>query len=205
MKLKLLTSNSKLKKDGIFNFDIPAYKSSTGLITCPHARDCIANCYARQGTYLFWTTKRKHEANLLATQQNDFCENMIIEIIESKANIIRIHSAGDFYNREYISKWLTIMDAMPHVIFYAYTKSFKMFDGLSLPENFKMIQSQGGIYEIDENKAHAKVWENESDIPDNYSKAIESDINAVYNDKIALVYHGGKKHNGNSFINKKAV
>ena len=204
MKLKLLTSNSKLKKDGIYNFDIPAYKSSTGLITCPHARDCIANCYARQGTYLFWTTKRKHEANLAATLQADFCLDMVIEIITSKANIIRIHSAGDFYNKEYIAKWLTIMDAMPHITFYAYTKSFKMFDGISLPVNFKMIQSQGGIYEIDETKAHAKVWENESDIPKNYSKAIESDINAVYNDKIALVYHGGKKHNNNSFINKAA-
>jgi hypothetical protein len=127
---------------------------------------------------------------------------MVIEVITSKASIIRIHSAGDFYNREYIAKWLTIMDSLPHITFYAYTKSFKMFDGISLPSNFKMIQSQGGINPIDESKAHAKVWENESDIPADYSKAIESDINAVYNDKIALVYHGGKKHNGNSFINK---
>jgi hypothetical protein len=203
MKLKLLTSNSKLKKDSIFNFDIPAYKSSTGLITCPHAKDCISNCYARQGTYIFSNVKAKHEKNLQATLENDFCENMIIDVIESKANIIRIHSAGDFYNKEYISKWLKIIDALPHVTFYAYTKSFKMFDGIELPKNFKIIQSQGGIYEIDENKAHSKVFENESDIPKNYSKAIESDLNAVYNDKIALVYHGSKKHNGNSFINKK--
>lgn len=202
MKLKLLTSNSKLKKDGIFNFDIPAYKSSTGLITCPHARDCIANCYARQGTYNFSNVKAKHEANLAATLTNDFVVDMIGEIMTSKANIIRIHSAGDFYSKEYISKWLIIMDSLPHITFYAYTKSFKMFESMTLPVNFKMIQSQGGINPIDETKAHAKVWENESDIPANYSKAIESDINAVYNDKIALVYHGGKKHNGNSFINK---
>jgi hypothetical protein len=205
MKLKLLTSNSKLKKDGIFNFDIPAYKSSTGLITCPHARDCIANCYARQGTYVFSNVKAKHEANLQATLQDDFCENMIIEIIESKADIIRIHSAGDFYNREYISKWLKIIDSLPHIKFYAYTKSFAMFTGMQLPENFKMIQSQGGINPIDESKPHSKVFENESDIPEDYSKAIESDLNAVYKDKIALVYHGSKKHNGNAFINKKVA
>jgi hypothetical protein len=202
MKLRLLTSNSKLKKDGIFNFDIPAYKSSTGLITCPHAKDCIVNCYARQGTYNFSGVKRKHEANLQATLQDDFTIEMIGEIMTSKANIIRIHSAGDFYNREYIAKWLTIMDAMPHITFYAYTKSFTMFIGMSIPSNFKMIQSQGGIYNIDENKAHSKVFEFEKDIPADYSKAIESDLNAVYNDKIALVYHGGKKHNGNAFINK---
>lgn len=205
MKLKLLTSNSKLKKDGIFNFDIPAYKSSTGLITCPHARDCIANCYARQGTYIFRNVKAKHEANLTATLTNNFVIDMIIEVIETKANIIRIHSAGDFYNREYILKWFKIMESLPHVIFYAYTKSFKMFESEILPTNFKMIQSQGGINPIDESKPHAKVWENESDIPTDYYEAIESDINAVYHDKIALVYHGTKKHNGNSFINKKAV
>lgn len=204
MKLKLLTSNSKLKKDGIFNFDIPAYKSSTGLITCPHARDCIANCYARQGTYNFSNVKRKHEENLAATLQDDFCIEMIGEIMTSKADIIRIHSAGDFYNREYIAKWLTIMDALPHITFYAYTKSFKMFDSISLPENFKMIQSQGGIYPINENKAHSKVFEFEKDIPKNYSKAIESDLAAVYNDKIALVFHGTKKPVFNGFINKAA-
>ena len=205
MKLKLLTSNSKLKKDSIFNFDIPAYKSSTGLITCPHAKDCIANCYARQGTYIFSNVRAKHERNLQATLENDFCENMIIDIIESKANIIRIHSAGDFYNREYISKWMKIIDALPHVKFYAYTKSFAMFEGMTLPENFKMIQSQGGINPIDETKPHAKVWENEKDIPKDYDKAIESDLVAVYSNRVGLSYHGSKKHNGNSFINKKAA
>lgn len=199
----LLTSNSKLKKDGIFNFDIPAYKSSTGLITCPHAKDCIANCYARQGTYNFSNVKAKHEANLAATLRDDFVINMIIEVIESKASIIRIHSAGDFYNREYIQKWFTIIDALPHVQFYAYTKSFKMFEGETIPSNFKMIQSQGGIYPIDESKAHSKVFEFEKDIPKEYSKAIDSDLNAVFKEKIALVYHGSKKPTMNSFINTK--
>lgn len=205
MKLKLLSSNSKLKKDGIFNFDIPAYKSSTGLITCPHARDCIANCYARQGTYVFSNVRAKHEKNLSATLQDDFCEEMIADIITSKADIIRIHSSGDFYSREYISKWFKIMEALPHVQFYAYTKSFKMFEGEAFPLNFKMIQSQGGIHEIDESKPHAKVWENKDMIPENYVKAIDSDMPAVTGHNVALVYHGTKKHNGNSFINKKAV
>jgi len=205
MKLKLLTSNSKLKKDNIFNFDIPAYRSNTGLITCPMAKDCIANCYARQGTYLISNVKAKHEANLAASLTDDFVLDMVIEVIETKANIIRIHSAGDFYSAEYIAKWISIMESLPHVIFYAYTKSFVMFDGLVLPANFKMIQSVGGINPIDESKPHASVWENEADIPSDYHKAIESDINAVYEDKIALVYHGTRKVIKNGFVTLSKV
>jgi hypothetical protein len=202
MKLKFLTSNSKLRKDNIYGFDIPAYKSSTGLITCPLAKDCIANCYARQGTYMFSGVKAKYERNLLATQGDDFVLDMITDIIESKASIIRIHSSGDFYNREYISKWMTIIDALPHVQFYAYTKSFTMFDYEQLPSNFKLIQSQGGVHAIDESKPHAKVFDSVDSFPSNYANASESDLVAVLSDKIALSYHGSKKHNGNAFINK---
>ncbi|MFZ4411484.1 MAG: GP88 family protein [Bacteroidales bacterium] len=205
MKLKFLTSNSKLRKDGIYGFDIPAYKSSTGFITCPLAKDCIANCYARQGTYVFKGVKAKYERNLESTQNDDFVLDMIIDIIESKAQIIRIHSSGDFYNREYIAKWLYIIESLPHVTFYAYTKSFSMFDYNVLPTNFKLIQSQGGVHAIDESKPHAKVFDSVDSFPSNYANASESDLVAVLNDKIALHYHGSKKHNGNAFINKKAA
>jgi hypothetical protein len=203
MKLKFLTSNSKLKKDGIYGFDIPAYKSSTGLITCPMAKDCIANCYARQGTYQFSIVKAKYERNLAASLTDDFVLDMITDIIESKAAIIRIHSSGDFYNREYISKWLTIMESLPHVQFYAYTKSFKMFSYESLPANFKLIQSEGGVHAIDTSKPHARVFDTE--IPENYSNASDSDLIAVLDKNIGLLYHGSKPHNGNNFINKKAA
>jgi hypothetical protein len=204
MKLKFLTSNSKLKKDNIFGFDIPAYKSTTGLITCPMAKDCIANCYARQGTYQFSIVKQKYERNLAATLTDDFVIDMITDIIESKAAIIRIHSSGDFYSREYISKWFTIMESLPHVQFYAYTKSFKMFDYETLPVNFKLIQSEGGIHEIDTSKPHARVYDSEDSFPTDYSNASASDLVAVLNTKIALSYHGSKPHNGNAFINKAA-
>lgn len=204
MKLKFLTSNSKLRKDGIYGFDLPAYKSSTGLITCPMAKDCIANCYARQGTYVFSTVKAKYERNLQATKHDDFVLDMVLDVIESKAAIIRIHSSGDFYSREYIAKWLLIIESLPHVQFYAYTKSFKMFDYNVLPVNFKLIQSQGGVHEIDTSKPHAKVFDAVESIPKAYSNASDSDLVAVLSERISLIYHGSKKHNGNSFINKAA-
>lgn len=201
--MKLLSSNSKLKKDGIFNFTLPAYKSVSGLITCPMAKDCISNCYARQGCYQFSNVRNKHEKNLQATLTDDFSVEMIIDIIESKAQIVRIHDSGDFYNREYISKWLTVIDSMPHVTFYAYTKSWAFFAGVELPSNFRLIQSCGGKVSPDENKAHSKVFESlEALKKAGYSDASESDLVALTSDKIGLVYHGTKKHNGNDFINK---
>jgi hypothetical protein len=168
------------------------------------AKDCISNCYARQGTYQFSIVKAKYERNLAATLTDDFVLDMITDIIESKAAIIRIHSSGDFYNREYISKWLTIMESLPHVQFYAYTKSFKMFSYESLPANFKLIQSEGGIHAIDTTKPHARVFDTVESFPSNYSNASESDLVAVLSEKIALSYHGSKPHNGNAFINKAA-
>jgi hypothetical protein len=202
LSMKLLTQNSKLKKDGIFNFDIPAYKSSTGLITCPSAKDCIANCYARQGTYNFSNVKAKHESNLQASLKPDFVELMVREIKGNKRiSIIRLHSAGDFYSREYVLKWFKIFAACPDIKFYAYTKSWDLFDDLALPSNFYMIQSEGGVLNIDESKPHAKVFKDEDSMPENYNDASDSDLVALLGKNVGLIYHGNKKPTMNKFIN----
>ena len=200
--MNLLTQNSKLKKDNIHNFDIPAYKSNTGLITCPHAKDCIANCYARQGTYQFSNVKAKHEANLAATFQDDFADKMITEIKSKRVKILRIHSSGDFYSKNYAMIWLKIINNCPEVIFYAYTKSWVFFNGINLPNNFKLIQSEGGKMAIDKTKAHAIVYTKESKIPKGYKNASDSDLVAVNNKNIFLRYHGNKKANNNGFVHE---
>lgn len=198
--MKLLTQNSKLKKDGIFNFDIPAYKSSTGLITCPNASSCIANCYARQGTYMFSNVKAKHEANLQASLQDSFVSDMVYEIKKRKVKILRISSAGDFYSQEYANKWLSIAKQVPDVFIYAYTKSWNFFDLDNLPSNMRIIQSQGGKLTIDKSRPHAVVFKEEGLIPNDYADASHSDMVAIKNDKVALVYHGTKRMVDNGFI-----
>ena len=55
--MKLLTQNSKLKKTSIennmrvLNFSLPAYKTITGKIVCPFAKDCIKYCYAQKDLF----------------------------------------------------------------------------------------------------------------------------------------------------------
>jgi len=201
---QLLTQNSKLKKDGIFNFDIPAYQSKTGLITCPNAKTCIANCYARQGTYRFSNVAAKHEWNLEQALKDDFVQVMTQEIKKRKVKLLRIHSSGDFFSRAYADKWLQIMTNCPEVNFYAYTKSWDLFESIALPANFKLIQSEGGKLSIDLSKPHAIVYQDESLIPENYENASVSDLVAFNGHNVALTYHGNKKANDNGFVKKGA-
>ena len=58
--------------------------------------------------------------------------------------IVRIHESGDFYNRVYAEKWQQIARNCAddsRIVFWAYTKSFPFFDGVKLPDNFRMRAS----------------------------------------------------------------
>ena len=199
---ELLTQNDKMKKASVrtFNFGIPAHKSRTGLITCPYAGPCAFNCYAKEGAYLWPKVADAYEFRLEASLQNNFVEVMIASIKKKKAQAIRIHDSGDFYNREYVSKWLSIMDALPDVQFYAYTKSIPLFEGLSIPKNFVLIFSNGGKIVVEDEHRHSQVFETLEDLIEaGYVNASEDDTEAWRNPngKIGLVLHSRKKPHKN--------
>jgi hypothetical protein len=154
---------------------------------------------------MFSNVKAKHEWNLQQTLKDSFVSDMVAEIVKRKVKVLRLHSSGDLYSQEYANKWIEIVKALPNVEFYAYTKSWHWFNNITIPSNFKVIQSQGGTMEIDKNKPHAIVFDDKNSIPENYSDASESDMVAIKNEKIALVYHGTKKMTLNGFINTNRV
>jgi hypothetical protein len=128
---------------------------------------------------------------------------MIDEIKAKKAQVIRIHDSGDFYNREYVTKWLKIIDSLPNVKFYAYTKSYDLFEGVKIPSNFVLIFSEGSKLPLNTEKRHARVFDSiESLNKAGYVNANENDTEAWNNpsNKIGLVYHGSKKMVDNGFI-----
>lgn len=147
----LLTQNNKMKKASLktWNFDLPAIK------TCPFADKCKTYCYATKGFYKMPVVKRKQEANLKASKSDLFIHLMNHEIGELKAknkiDAVRIHSSGDFYNQEYLDKWIKIVEINPDIMFYAYTKSLPYFDKYHgtrlLPDNFSVIFSEGGKFD----------------------------------------------------------
>jgi len=64
----LLTQNSELRPDGIWNYAIPAWyvvrADGTRFHTCPNAGACAQVCYARNGTYRFSNVLEAHTRNL---------------------------------------------------------------------------------------------------------------------------------------------
>jgi hypothetical protein len=196
-----LVRNSKIKKSAkrTFNFGIPAYQSNTGLKTCPNAGACAKGCYALAGAYRFSNVAQAFERRLTATQDDAFVDQMLADIDKQRAERIRIHDSGDFYNEEYLDRWLRIMRARPQVEFYAYTKMVSLFKKRSkdLPKNFTVIYSFGGTEDrlIDVKRdRHSLVFESVAQLKAcGYSDASKQDDVALgSNPKIGLVYHGTK-------------
>lgn len=192
--MDLLTQNSKLKKTSqlnglrVFNFGIPAQS------TCLWADKCKAYCYASKGAYIWGNVKPAFERRLEVTKRDDFPQIMMAEITRRKADVIRIHDSGDFYSREYLHKWIKVMESMPQVKFYAYSKSLPLFDGVKLPDNFTLIKSEGGKRDdlIDAaHDRHARIFETEAElIAAGYANASENDLIATgSNPKIGLLSH----------------
>lgn len=192
--MELLTQNSKLKKTSktnnlrVFNFGIPAQD------TCLWAGDCKKYCYASKGAYIWSNVKPAFQRRLEATKQDDFPQVMIAEIIRKKADVIRIHDSGDFYSREYLHKWFKVMESLPQVKFYAYSKSLPLLKGERLPANFTLIKSEGGKRDdlIDpKSDRHARIFKTEAElIASGYANASENDLIAIGNNpKIGLLAH----------------
>lgn len=204
----LLTKNSKIKNSEnqvykrIYNFTIPALKTDDGFMTCPNASACAVGCYARERAYTWPKVKAKHKSNFLATQSEDFTEIMTLEIKLFKPDLVRIHDAGDFYNAEYLEKWITIAKLNPNVKFYAYTKMVSLLKRRRLfpdyPSNLITIFSLGGKEDhlIDVNTdRHSRVFESQEKLESfGYVDTSHDDTQAIGdNPKIGLVYHGLKK------------
>ena len=112
-------------------WNLPAEK------TCPFATEhCKKFCYTKKAERLYPQVLPAREANYQASLRDDFSEHMIDTIeyyLASKAFagkkvIFRIHESGDFYNVEYMKKWVNVarhFEKIPNIVFLAYTKSLK--------------------------------------------------------------------------------
>ena len=152
---RLLTQNRELKREGIWNWTLPAWKGQLAdgreYDTCPNAGVCAQACYARSGTYLWPKVRAAHEAKLayVLDDMAGWERQMLAEVGHPRheGGWIRIHDAGDFFSSDYLAAWLRIMRARPKVNFYAYTKEISRFRRLVEPDppgNFWWVYSYGG-------------------------------------------------------------
>jgi hypothetical protein len=212
---KLLVKNKKIAESAndsytLYNYGIPALKSVQGLVTCPMAGQCAKGCYAQAGAYAWGNVQKAYEFRLLQSQQDNFVELLEKELApkiktakrQEKQLVIRIHDSGDFYSVKYLRKWLTIIQRNPSVTFYAYTKMIPIFNKLrqngEIPNNFKVIYSEGGIADnlinCQEDR-HSRVFPSKDAlISAGYDDASKDDTVAFTSltGKIGLIYHGVK-------------
>lgn len=202
--MNLLTQNTKLKKTSkalelrVFNFGIPAYKSSSGKLTCPMADGCIKFCYAKKGAYIWSNVKPAFEKRYELSKTDNFITEMNEEIRKKKPDYVRVHDSGDYYSRAYLHKWIQVANDNPHVRFYSYTNMIKMFLNVSLPNNYDVIFSDSGKQKelINEKEhRHTRIFSSNRDLmAAGYVDATQVDLYATRwysptNKKVGLVFH----------------
>jgi len=221
---KLLTQNSELRPDGVWNWTLPAFavtlSSGKNMNVCPNAGACSSFCYARNGTYLFSNVKSRHITNLeyILEDPEGWQAQMLAEVQRPrmKGKYVRIHDSGDFFSYEYLKLWMDIAAQAPDVTFYAYTKEVAMFKEHAdeFPSNFVYLFSMGGKQDhlIDrENDRHADVFKDiEAIEAAGYSDQSASDLLAITlpSNKIGIpannIRHFNKKMAGRTFAELQA-
>jgi len=200
----LLTQNKKLKSTSkelgvrVFNFGIPAYKSASGKLTCPMAKECIKFCYARKGAYIWSNVQPAFEKRYQLSKTKEFVDIMVDEIVKKKVEYVRVHDSGDFYSPKYLQKWMDIANLLPNVRFYTYTNCVQMVKNITLPTNWDIIFSDSGKQKhlIDQKvDRHTKIFHSHTELASmGYIDASKTDLYATKwfnnnNNKVGLIIH----------------
>lgn len=156
--LKFQQGNAKLGKN-IFTFSLPAGHA------CPFANECLSKadkltgkltdgpntqfrCFAASAEAVYPNVRlaRWHNFDLLKKLNPVKAADLILASLPKKANTVRIHVSGDFFNEAYFLAWLQVAWLRPNVLFYAYTKSliYWVNNIKEIPNNFILNASEGG-------------------------------------------------------------
>ena len=166
--LKFSTGNKKMnslanvlgvsKKQAV-SFDLPAG------YTCPAASLCKAyankfngkitdgknmqfRCYAASLEAAFTNTRNAHWHNYDLLKGLNVLEmaTLINNSLPKNVKVVRVHSSGDFFNRDYFQAWVEVAMNNPEVQFFGYTKVLE-YVTIQKPSNFNLVYSFGGIYD----------------------------------------------------------
>lgn len=106
----------------IWCFSIPAMKA-----ICVGATElCASMCYAMKGFFRMPNVKESHQENYKLSLDKQFSAYLCAMVAQSFARVVRIHVSGDFYSVEYVRKWIKVAKRKPNVVFYGYTRSWRV-------------------------------------------------------------------------------
>ena len=135
---KVNKGNRKL--GSILSINLPAIK------TCVSDAPCKKTCYATRGAFKYPNVINCYDNNLKLIIED--IKQVKIDILNQVPynGYLRLHSSGDFYNREYLEMFVEIARLLPNLHIMGYTKKYEMInqfikDGNKLPSNFTIIFS----------------------------------------------------------------
>ena len=145
--------------------------------TCPFANECLVKVDRHTGK--FDNKSNQYRCYAAAAERFpavgnhrwnnfDFVKSGGVPIVPKKAEAVRIHMSGDFFNQEYFDTWLTICNNHPDTEFWAYTKSLGYWVNRlnGIPKNLVLTASYGGKQDhlIKEyNLKHTTIIKNKSE------------------------------------------
>lgn len=138
----------------VMSFDLPAGETCPAASLCKSFIDKLTGKIVDEGVFRCYAVMAEAQyKSVKASRANNFAHVKAFGItacdIPVKADIIRIHSSGDFFSEKYFVQWLEIAALFPDKIFFGYTKMapFLIKYAGSMPQNFRMVYSHGGVFD----------------------------------------------------------
>ena len=165
-----------LRKKGYYTGIVYEWNLPSGH-TCPFADECLVKVDRGTGKFndksqlykCYSAVQERFPAVRNHRWKNfDFVLGGGVPELPKKADSIRIHMSGDFYNQKYFDMWLGICKNNHKKEFWAYTKSLKYWVKRidDIPNNLILTASRGGRndYLIDKyNLKNVTIIKNEAD------------------------------------------
>ena len=211
--VKYSFSNSKLKElarwlelslSQVISFDLPAgwTCSKAGICKTLVSRDTgkelragRIKCYAAKAECYAPNTRRMRWYNF---NELVSCEGSILKMaallessLPNKVKVVRIHSSGDFFSKNYFRAWVKVATNNPNVIFFGYTKHLD-YAICGLPNNMFLEYSYGStddnrMKKLDFPVPTCFIGEYDNQYPN--LRVVCSDKNFSHEDYFAILNH----------------
>lgn len=159
-KLNSLAKYLNMPKSGVYSYDLPAGHSCPAADICQTMADRNTGkvtkgknnkvfCYAVKSESPYPSVRKMRWGNFDAVKAliNDpeSIAQMLLDAFPKKAKVIRVHSSGDFFHKNYFTAWQYVAMEKQDVQFFGYSKMLPfIIDAGKTLSNFNFAYSVGG-------------------------------------------------------------
>jgi hypothetical protein len=111
--------------------------------TCGRDVPCRGTCYAMKAFRQYQEVRTAWQENEKAVRGAPAVFFAVVDeyLIKHRPEFFRIHVAGDFIDRDYLSAWYRLSRQHPETSFLAFTKRYDLLSVRGRPANFQMVVS----------------------------------------------------------------